>query len=279
MFPEDHEFWIHSTETNKHLFVTRTERIKSDALSPCCMTPDDVDYEMAQGKHSQMLEICGMNQQSFEYFVTHYGKTYRYLYFFKSQQIQDFSPLEDLENLEAVDIYWNIRADNLWNMQRNKALKAIRISDAKKMSLKPDLVRTSPTLEAFYLSGSVWGRYPLESLEIFAGMPSLMSLCLWDIKLLDRSMDALASMPELCEFRFDPGMLTTEEIAAICARYPHISGYSLRPYCPQYYGATSSMRVCGYRKPTLELPEQQHLLDKHVKKFNDLVEKYRTELH
>ena len=46
-----------------------------------CGLLHDVDYEMSTGKHTEILEISGMNQASLEYFVQHYGKTYRYLSF------------------------------------------------------------------------------------------------------------------------------------------------------------------------------------------------------
>lgn len=108
------EFVIHVDDKPKRLYISRPESIKGDALSPCCMSPDDVDYEMSKGKNAEILEICGMNQQSSEYFVQHYGKSYRYLSFFKCQLIQ----LEDLENIEEVDVYWNIRADKLWNFRK-----------------------------------------------------------------------------------------------------------------------------------------------------------------
>ena len=133
------EFFIHISDTPKRLFISRPESIRGEAFSPCCMSEDDVDYEMSAGKDPEILEICGMNQQSLEYFVQHYGKTYRYLSFFKCQLIRDFSPLEDLTRLEEVSIYWNIRSDRLWNMERNESLRTISISDAKRMTLKPDL--------------------------------------------------------------------------------------------------------------------------------------------
>ena len=84
------EFFIHVSDEPKRLYISRPESIKGDAFSPCCMSSDDVDYEMSKGKNTEILEICGMNQQSLEYFVQHYGKAYRYLSFFKYQLIQDF---------------------------------------------------------------------------------------------------------------------------------------------------------------------------------------------
>ena len=228
--PRNNEFFIHVDDEPKNLYISRSESIKGDAFSPCCMSPDDVDYEMSKGKHSEILQICGMNQQSLEYFVQHYGKTYRYLSFFKCQLIHDFSPLEDLTNLEEVSLYWNIRADKLWNFDKNSALRTISISDAKKLTLNPDLLKTSKVMEKVFFSGSAFNNYPMESLESFSGMPALKHLWLNNIRLNNKSMDALKSMPALERFDFDAGMFTTEEIAWIVAKYPNLSGKCLCPY-------------------------------------------------
>ena len=270
------EFFIHVSDTPKRLFISRPESIKGDAFSPCCMTPDDVDYEMAQGKNPEILEICGMNQESLEYFVQHYGKTYRYLSFFKCQLIRDFSPLEDLGKLEEVSLYWNIRSDRLWDMSKNTSLNTISICDAKRMTLKPELLKTSPTLQRVFLVGSIFNNFNVESLDCFAGMPSLNQLYLGNIRLADKRMDALNTLPKLERFDFDAGMLTTEEIAWIVAKYPHLSGKSLCAYNKED-ALLNDVRVCGFRKPGLDLPQHQKRLDKYVAQFNALVEQYRNE--
>ena len=271
------EFFIHASEDAKHLYMSRTDRIKSDAFSPCEMTPDDVDYEMSRGKHPQVLRLTGMNQRSFEYFVQHYAKNYRYLSFFKSQLISNFSPLEDLPNLEEVSVYWNIRADRLWNMQKNTSLKSLEIIDAKKITLKPDLIRTGSALEEIRFKGSAFNNFPMESLAPFAGMPRLKHLTLQSIRLNDKSMDVLSTLPSLERFDFDPGMLTTEEIACLAARFPQLSGDFMGPWGTEFQ-TEKYIRVSGFRKPTLVLPEQQTRLDKYIDQFNKLVEKYRAEL-
>ena len=272
----DGEFFIHVDDTPKRLFISRPESIKGYAYSPCCMTPDDVDYEMATGKHPEILEICGMNQESLEYFVQHYGKTYRYLSFFKCQLIRDFSPLEDLENLEEMSLYWNIRADKLWNFSKNRALKGISISDAKKLTLNPDMLKTSGTIETVCFSGSIFNNYPMESLECFTEIPTLKNLWLNKIRLNDKSLDALNRMPGLERFDFDAGMLTTEEIAWIVAKYPNLSGKCLCAYNKED-ALLNDVRVCGFRKPGLDLPQHQKRLDKYIAQFNALVEKYKNE--
>lgn len=58
----------------------------------------------------------------------------------------------------------------------------------------------------------------------------------------------LNTLPNLEEFHFEPGMLTTEEIAQIVAKYPNLCGDSLRAYDDEYIDI-GEMRVCGFRKP------------------------------
>ena len=88
-----HDWFIHVYDEDKRLYVSRAKLNLSGAFSPCNMSPDDVDYEMSQGKDKRILEICGMNQESLEYFAEKYGESYEVLHFFKCQLISDFSPL------------------------------------------------------------------------------------------------------------------------------------------------------------------------------------------
>ena len=84
-------------------------------------------------------------------------------------------------------------------------------------------------------------------------------------------------MPKLERFDFDAGMLTTEEIAWIVAKYPELSGKCLCAYNKED-AMLNDIRICGYRKPGLNLPQGQARLEKYIKEFDALVEKYKAEL-
>lgn len=267
---------IHVDNIEKRLFVSRPKENKSGALSPCNMSPDDVDYEMSFPKDKRILEICGMNQISLEHFVKKYGETYEYLYFFKCQLISDFSPLAKLKNLKAVRIFWNIRSDGLWDMSENDSLTHLDISDSKVITRNLKMLKTGKKLQHVKISGGMFEKYPLQELSVFENMPSLESLTLYDLKLKDRNTAFLKTLPNLKEFNFDAGMFTTEEIAYMVARYPHIRGTALCAYNKED-ALLNDIRVCGYRKPSIDLPEGQKRLDKYVAAFNALVEKYKTE--
>lgn len=241
------------------------------------LTPEKMDFEMPLQTPSDFLHIHWPTQDALEHFVRHYAHSYKVLWI-DGMYLKDLSPLGDLPNLEALLIDYS-RADKLWDMSRNTSLKILDIRSCKKLVATPMELRTSKTLEEIYFYGADFdNKHTLESLSCFAGMESLRRIELYDIKLKEKNFDILSSLPNLEEFHFDPGMLTTEEIAWICAKYPHLYGYTLRPYGDEYLHRWGEVRVCGHRKPTLTLPQQQKQLDRYVAQFNALVEKYRKDL-
>ena len=242
------------------------------------LTPEEIDFEM-QFSHSK-TELClhQLTQEGLEHFVSNYGSTYKTLCLDHCIYIRDFSPLSDLSNLEAVRIEWCRNTDKLWDMSKNTALKVLSIHAAKKIVANPMQIQTSQTLEEIRLWGSDFdNKHTLESLSCVRGMKSLKRIDLNDIKLQNRNLAVLGTLPQLEEFHFDAGMLTTEEIAWICAKYPHIYGDCLGAYTTNEVTCLNDIRICGHRKPGLDLPKDQKRLDKYVAQFNALVEKYRNE--
>ncbi len=267
---------VHVDDIEKRLFVSRPKETKSGMLSPCVMTPDDVDYEMSFTKDKNILQICGMNQESFEYFIENYGKNYEVLHFFKCQLISDFSPLSRLKNLKTVRIDWNIRSDGLWDMSENVKLSHIVINESKIITRNLQELSTGKSLQSVSVYGDSFTPYPLKSLDVFGNLPQLETLNIDSLRIEDRKTDFLKTLPKLSEFNFGSGMFTTEEIAYMCARYPHIHGASLGAYSTAA-ATIYDVRVCGYRKPGINLPEGQKRLDKYISSFNALIEKYKTE--
>ena len=160
-----HDWFIHVNDEDKRLYVSREKPNPSGALSPCNMSPDDVDYEMSKGKNKKVIELCGMEQKSFEYFVEKYGETYEFLSFFKCQLISDFSPLEKLKKIEGISIYWNIRANTLWDMSQNPKLEYLNIKDTKKIAYNPVILQKAKYLKFIEFHGDIFSPYPMQSLN------------------------------------------------------------------------------------------------------------------
>lgn len=270
MQKENPLFWQVKFDTESHLFSTNREQPYLDA--------DNIDCEIQFNKRTDYLKITRLSQKGLEHFVQNYGKGCRVLYLYECTQIQDFSPLGELQDLEAIRIEWCRKINQLWDMSCNPLLKVLSISDAKKIVENLSQLRTSNTLEEIRIWGPIsGGKYTLDSLECFRDMKSVRRIDLNWIKLANKSMEVLNTLPNLEEFHFEPGMLTTEEIAQIVAKYPNLCGDSLRAYDDEYIDI-GEVRVCGFRKPTLYLPKQQERLEEYIRQFNMLVEWYRENL-
>ncbi len=268
MLKENSIFLLH--DADKQLLDSRKS---SDRYR---VTPEVIDFEMQFHHDQNQLKIHAITQEGLEYFVTHYGKSYKVLTFWDARLIYDFSPLADLRQLEAVRLDWCRNTDKLWDFSNNSALRILSITSAKKICENPMLLQTSQTLEEVRLWGGDFdSKYTLDSMECFRGMPALRRIDLNDIKLRDKSMDVLNTLPSLEEFHFDAGMLTTEEIAWIVAKHPNLYGDCLGPYTYNEVTCLNDVRVCGNRKPGLDLPKDQKRLDKYIAEFEALVERYR----
>lgn len=270
MLAENSVFEIY--EANRQLFVYgRNGQFAG-------LTPSAIDAQMQFPRSSSTLRIRCLTQDGLEHFAQRYGASYRVLYLDDCRLIRDFSPLGNLANLEALCIENCRMADRLWDFSKKHSLKALSIRSAPKLVYSPLLLQTSPSLEEIRLWGGGFdNRHALQSLECFRGMKSLRRIDLNHIKLEDRSPDALSTLPALEEFHFDAGMLTTEEIAWICAKYPHLYGDCLKAYTTNDAGCLASVRICGQRKPGLDLPADQARLDRYIAQFDALVKKYMNE--
>lgn len=260
-------------DERQYLQVTRFKDSSFNSVGKRDWTPDEVDFEMSFGKDPTKLEISWFTQECLEYFVSRYGKTYEYLYFNAATMIRDWSPLADLPNLKGVSIHW-CRAERLWDMSRNTKLTNLCLDTTKKIAYNLSALQTCQSIENIFISGDMDTSYPIPSLSCFANLPNLRRIDLINIKAEDHDLSFLETLPSLEEFHFDPGMLTTEEIAYICAKYPDLYGRSLGAYTTHDYKSLNDVRICGYRKPGLDLPGQQKRFDKYVAEFDALVKKW-----
>jgi len=258
-------WFVHGENEKQLLFIRRN---KAD------WTKAEIDYEFSFDKDRKKLEIGHFTQEALEYFVLKYGKEYECLYFNNATRIKDFSPLSDLKKLKSLSIDY-YRSEKLWDMENNEQLTDIRISYAKKYTKNLSDINSCKSLENLMINGDMDSPYIISSLSCFENMPKLRRIDFLDIKLESHDISFLNTLPSLEEFHFDAGMLKTEEIAFICAKYPNLKGRSLGAYTTHF--TVNDVRICGFKKPSLNLPEQQKLFDKYVLEFNTLVEKFKKQ--
>jgi hypothetical protein len=236
------------------------------------LTADLLDKEMQHSKIRTCLRIRCLSQDGLEHFVSRYGALCHVLFLDDCRYIHDLSPIGGLPQLHALCID-NYRGAALWDISKSTALEILSIRSSKKLIYDPLDLRTAPALKEIRLWGGELTVYPLKSLECFRSLRSLERIDLNLIRLEDSNLSVLSTLPNLSEFHFDTDLLTTEEIAFICARYPSLYGESLCAYIASW--SIRNVRVCGKGKPSLYLPREQARLDQYVAQFHELVEKYR----
>ena len=263
-------------QADRQLAAYRGRKKNSGELAP--LTPDEIDFEMgAYPRSKHVIDLNCITQEGLEHFVQKYGSTYRGIHLSWASRVKDLSPLSDLPALEFLAIA-DGRCDRLWDMSRNKQLRFLIIDSCKKLTETPILLDTAPSLETVWYLGGAESCHPMASLQGFSHLPAIKEIRLQDIRLRDRCLDFLDTIPTLETFDFEANMFTTNEIAWMRAKYPQLGGEFLRAYGPAYPGSNSWVRVSGSRKPELQLPEEQERLDKYVRAFDEMVKQYRQEI-
>ncbi len=259
LYKEKDFIWIKSKEMDIGGGIVRIEDIN---------TLDEFD-------NIDKVMISGLRQDTFEYFISKYGKRIKFLKFFKNKMVEDFSLLSSLENVEYIDFFINQRATNLWNMSNNKHLCGLAIDDFTRLhSLKG--IETAPSLEYLHFGDKIWRKSILTDLDPLL-KTKLVGFSFNGKAIENNDILILSKIKSLKHFNCPTNLYTTEDIAKLVATFPQLEGYALRPYvkfdreCIQY----ADILICGKRKPFLYSDKDKNRIDNYAKKFYELVEYYK----
>lgn len=238
---------------------------------------EDIDILRNYPK-TDVVTISGLNQKTFEYFITTYGKQLRAIRFFKNKLVEDWSLLGTLPQLEYIYFFANQRIEKLWDMSSNKALSGLGINDFSRLH-SIENIQTAPALKFFQIGNAIWSTMRLESLMPLqeTGIEEF-SFCGKAIE--DNNFSFLENMPKLKVFDFPSNMLSTEQVAWIVANFPSLSGFCLKPSIDITLFDDSLNKVpgkiiVGKRKPCLKIAGNEKRIDNYIKKFDALVSKYK----
>lgn len=223
----------------------------------------------------EKVKISGLRQDTFEYFMEKYGHKIKYLIFFKNKMVEDLSILSNFPNIEFIYFSNNQRIEKLWNMKNNINLKGICFENFTRLhSLEG--IQTAPNLQHLSFGNSVWATSTLDNIEVLR-KSKLQSFRFDGKKIENIDIKIFREMPCLKYLDFPTNMFSTEEIAELVAYAPNLTGYSLRP-CVIFEKRDDDIKdvlIVGKRKPFLDSEKDKEKIERYIKQFNDLVEKYR----
>lgn len=107
--------------------------------------------------NAKSIIISGLEQKTFEYFISKYGNQFQAMSFWKNKGVEDLSLLSELDNIEFITYFFNQKATKLWDMRNNKALKGLEIDDFTRL-YAIDEIEYAPALEVFNIGNAVWSK-------------------------------------------------------------------------------------------------------------------------
>ena len=132
----------------------------------------DLDEEMKYHTGVKHLQISNPSQAQFEHFVMNYADQYETIYFFHGRRIRDLSALSELKNVRCL-LFYSCGAKELWDMQNNRTLQGIFISDSKRLIYDLQPLTKAPALEKVILLSSMFAKYTVRSVEPLTECPHL----------------------------------------------------------------------------------------------------------
>ncbi|WP_099224785.1 hypothetical protein [Listeria costaricensis] len=234
----------------------------------------DID-RLKDEKDWSKVAISGLNQHTFEYFITHYGHAVRYLIFFKNKKIEDLSLLSTLSHLKYVKIFLNHKTEKLWDMCGNKELIGISLSDFTRLhSLEG--IQTAPNLQFLRFGDAVWPKSTLVDIEPLRHT-NIEHFCFDGKKIDHTDLSIYTEMLLLNRLDFPHNLYSTEEIAQIIAACPRLQGNSLRPYIKvkTVLSDGKDVLICGKRKPRLSSEKDKAKIKKYEQEFERLLAVYK----
>lgn len=244
------------------------------------ITTEEID-KLKEYPDIKSVTVCWLNQKTFEYFITNYGKQFTFIEFFKCPLVEDWSLLEKLPDLECVKWFWNQRINKFWNMSKNYALKAIVIEDFTKLH-SLDGIETSSSLEWLEFGDAIWRTSNLDSLKPLRNT-KIKHFEFHGNKILDMDVSIIPKLKYLEVFDFPTNIFTTEQVAWLVAKCPNLAGWALRA-CIEKKGwdeknninDVPAVIIVGKRKPFLIIKGNEKRIQGYIDKFDELVEYYKN---
>ena len=184
------------TEMDVQLVVSK----KDDIYHSYELYSDDMSifFEELNNNHPVNIILTGFLQEHIEAILP-YLKDVRALCLFKCQKLDSFDFVSKCKALEYIEIYWNKKATELWDVKENKQLRTLIITSCNKLNdfalLKKSSIQHLEIWGCNYLS-SFSPKAKIEDLSVFQTMPNLEVLRLAIIKNDNREKD-LADLSKL----------------------------------------------------------------------------------
>ncbi len=222
------------------------------------------------------LSIAGLDQNLFNYFIENYAHTFTVISFKACKRVKDFSKMEELSNIESVEIFWNQKAENLWDFSKTLKLKSLKINSIKKLSDFGQIENGKLLKYIRVIDNNTFNiDNKIKSLRPFIGCENLEEFMFYS-NIIDKDISPLKDLKKIKKITFAENQFTTEQIAWLKAQFKingkEVDCKQLEAFMsvdPIIEGAKDTI-IVGKRKPFLQSKTDEEKIKKYEKKFNDM---------
>ncbi len=235
---------------------------------------DLIVSELKNNNHKN-IQLVGFTNELIDIILPYLIKV-KFLWLFKSKDIEDYIFIEQLKNIEYIDIYWNRKAIKLWDLKQNPNLKKLSIVDSNKLinfsGLKGSTLEELIILGCNYCS-SFTPKLAVDDFSVFSSLNQLKSLTLALQEKASPSNDLieLSKIKTLEELYLDNGY-TFEQFAWLKSKLPLVK--TLEAYEVLDYDDVDKYKIIGKKMPIIRKLDRAL---EYKKQYDELVEKYKHE--
>jgi hypothetical protein len=239
---------------------------------------DDIDL-IKEFPDATEIAISALTQDTFDYFIEHYGQQFKAIIFWKCPLIGNLKAIESLHQVEYIVFYWNQRAEHLWDFSKTKALKGFCYDDFTRMHDISEIA-AAPALEELQFGNRVWAKYILNTLAPIKDCTALRNLKFSAKKIIDDKIEPLAHLRQLEDLWFPSKLFSTEQVAWLNAHLPDtVVSKVLHAYWTidkplRINGKDKDTFIVGKGKPFLSSVDDKARMARYVDQFNEMHQWY-----
>ncbi|MBR2468364.1 MAG: hypothetical protein IKB42_04930 [Clostridia bacterium] len=196
----------------------------------------------------------------------------------------EYSLIEEFVNVKNIEVLHTTQPFKIWNVSKNSCLKNLslvfhntRIIDGvenlKNSSIERLVIDTCNAVPSRYIPVQIG------SLKVLGDIPGLKSVQVYVVSQNDKVEEllALSKMKDIEEIKLQKGHFTFEQFAWLKSKLEHIKDFGcLYLYkFDDYYDCEAGV-IIGKNKPNYYLDKSGTGLDRYIKKYNMLVDKYKS---
>ena len=240
------------------------------------ITKEQIDT-IASYPDAKSIQISGLDQDTFEYFIDKYGERFQAISFWKNKRVKDLSKLSRLREVEYIRFFHNQYVKELWDLSQNTKLKVLALYDMTKLRSISGLERAR-SLEVFDLGNYTWGTMEIDSLKPLVNS-NVKCFAWYGKKVKDGDFLCLAKS-KIKVLDMNVSTFSMGDLAKILAAFPeNLEGKVTKPYIEctvQEKGDFTTLWYLCKHKGRYVKGSDDALFEKYLASFRKLLEKERA---